>query len=183
MIGCIKTSLRRFLGDETGSAVLPFALWTPLMLGIALSTIEVGALTIRTTQLERALDETVRTIRLNTDAAYTHEQIKTMICEGTTTLVGCEDTLRLEMVSLDMRDWVDPASRPDCVDTTFQQVTPQRTFSHGIAHEMMLLRACYMYTSFSPASYLAKALPSDDQGYNAIVATAAFVHEPSAGGF
>ena len=43
---------------------------------------------------------------------------------------------------------------------------------------MMFLRACYKYTPITPAGTLSSNLPKDAEGYTALVATTAFVHEP-----
>ncbi|APZ53549.1 TadE/TadG family type IV pilus assembly protein [Salipiger abyssi] len=177
MIGFIKNTLRRFRNGEEGSVVVPFALWTPLMVGIALSTIEMGALTIRQTQLERALDQTIREVKLGTGTAYTPEQLKQSICDRANALPDCMNKLQLEMVGLDMRAWVQPPATVDCIDTALE-VTPQRTFEAGREHEMMLLRACYKYRPISPTSYLGSTLQTDAQGYTALVSTGTFVHEP-----
>lgn len=177
MIGFIKTALRRFRNGEEGSVVVPFALWTPLMVGIALSTVEMGALTIRHTQLERALDQTIREVKLGTGTVYTHEELKQSICDRANALPDCMETLQLEMVGLDLRNWVQPDANADCVDTALE-VTPQRHFEAGREHEMMLLRACYKYRPISPTSYLGSTMHTDAEGYTALVATGTFVHEP-----
>ena len=177
MTGFLKKALRHFRDSEAGSAVVPFALWTPLMVGIALSTVEMGALTIRQTQLEQALDQTIREVKLGTGQVYTHEELKQKICDRADVLANCMDTLQLEMVGLNMRDWVEPPDTVDCVDTA-EDITPQRNFEFGKEHETMMLRACYLYRPVSPTSYLAGSLEKDAQGYTALVATGAFVNEP-----
>lgn len=177
MIGFIKNTLRRFRDSDEGSATVPFALWTPLMVGIALSAVEMGALTVRHTQLERALDQTIREVKLGTGSTYTHEELKEKICGRASVLTDCVNMLHLEMIGLDMRDWTPPPETADCVDTA-ATVTPQRNFTAGEQHEMMLLRACYKYKPISPTSYLASSLPKDQQGYTALVSTGTFVHEP-----
>ena len=70
-----------------------------------------------------------------------------------------------------------PAASPDCVDTNLT-VTPMRSFVHGGQHETMLLRACFKYRPISPGGALASSMYKDDEGYTALVATSAFVHEP-----
>ncbi|WP_417720314.1 TadE/TadG family type IV pilus assembly protein [Salipiger sp.] len=173
----IKTALRRFRDSEEGSMVVPFALWTPLFVGLVLSTIELGTLTLRHTVLERALDQTVRSVKLDTGRAYSHEVLKSKICDRAAVLPDCVSKIHLEMIQLDMRAWTEPPHTADCVDTA-AEVTPQRTFTYGAGHEMMLLRACYKYRPISPSGYLSSSLPTDDQGYTALVSTTAFVTEP-----
>ncbi len=177
MIGRLAKAFRRFRKCEDGSAVVPFALWTPVMIGIALSTVEVGAMTLRHTQLERALDLTVREIKLGTGQIYSHSELKAMICAKTSILADCGEMLHLEMIGLDMRDWTDPPSTVECTDVALD-VTPQRNFEFGQEHETMLLRACYKYRPISPVSKLGRPVKTDADGYTGVVSTATFVHEP-----
>lgn len=177
MIRVVKNTLRRFRDSDEGSMVVPFALWTPVFLGLILSSIELGTVTIRHTALERAMDETVRELRLGTGTAADHATLKTQICNRAAVLPGCEDTLRLEMLRLDMRAWDTPPLVADCVDLA-QTANPQRNFSFGNSNEMMFLRACYKYKPITPAGTLSSSLAKDAEGFTALVAQAAFVHEP-----
>ncbi|EPX85569.1 TadE/TadG family type IV pilus assembly protein [Salipiger mucosus] len=177
MIRFIKTALCRFRDREDGSMVVPFALWTPLFIGLVLSTIELGTVTLRQTVLERALDQSVRGIKLATGSTYDHALLKSKICARAGTLPDCENTLQLEMLRLDPRDWTEPPHDANCVDTA-QPVTPQRAFEFGQEHDLMLLRACYKYRPISPAGYLSSDLATDAEGYTALVSTAVYVSEP-----
>lgn len=170
--------LRRFRDSEDGSMVVPFALWAPVLIGVVLSTIELGAVTIRHTALERALDETVRDVRLGTGSIFDHDDLKLSICQRAAILPSCLDTLRLEMVKLNMRDWQAPIASADCVDVA-EPLKPLRAFEYGADNEVMMLRACFKYTPISPAGYMSSSLATDAEGYTAIVATSAFVQEPS----
>lgn len=178
MIRSFNKTLRRFRDTEEGSMVVPFALWLPLFVGLILSGIELGAVTIRHTALERALDETVRDVRLGTGTNYTHDSLKTEICNTAAILPDCANKLKLEMVKMNVRTWVEPNRTADCIDTAFP-VNPVRSFTYGRDNELMLLRACYKYSPISPAGGLSSALRQDDQGFTAIVSTSAFVQEPS----
>ncbi|KMK66335.1 TadE/TadG family type IV pilus assembly protein [Puniceibacterium sp. IMCC21224] len=177
MMRFISNRLRHFSDSEEGSMVVPFALWIPLFIGIIVSGIELGSVTIRNTAMERALDQTVRDVRLGTGTVFTHDSIKQEICDGAAVLPNCMSLLKLEMVRLDIRDWSDPERGADCVDTSLP-VNPLREFENGGGNELMLLRACYKYKPISPATGLGSALAKDAQGYSAIISTAAFVQEP-----
>ncbi|MCC1491712.1 TadE/TadG family type IV pilus assembly protein [Cognatishimia sp. F0-27] len=168
---------RRFLSEEDGTSLVPFAIWTPLVLILILSTIELGTVTIRNTALERAMDDSVRDLRIGTGTVTDHATLKAAICESAAVLPDCTDNLQLEMVALDMRDWTAPPSSADCVDTALP-VTPNRAFQNGTENEMMLLRACFKYRPVTPAGTIASHLATDNEGFTAIVATSAFVHEP-----
>lgn len=179
MTRLFKHNLRAFLRDEKGSAnTIEFVLWVPLFLVLIVATIELGALTMRHTQLERALDSTVREVRLGTGQDLSHEALKASICDNANLLVDCESTLQLEMVPLDLRNWSSPPSDVDCTDTS-RAVNPMRQFDAGTDNQLMYLRACYKYEPIAPMGVLAGSLYTDDQGFARIVSFSAFVQEPS----
>ena len=177
MIASLKWHIARFRGTEDGSMVVPFALWMPVFLMVILSAAELGALTMRQAAMERSLDVTVRDLKLNLNGVSDHESLKKSICDGAPVLPGCDKLLKLEMIRLDLRNWTTPPLDADCIDTA-EPVNPQRTFQIGRGNEMMLLRACYKYRPITPAGMLSSSLPKDGEGYTAIVAATAFVHEP-----
>ncbi|MDA7426093.1 TadE/TadG family type IV pilus assembly protein [Thalassococcus lentus] len=172
----VLNPLRRFAENENGSVVVPFAMWMPVFIGLVLATIEVGTVTIRSTALERALDETVREVRLGNAGDQT--AIKQSICNRAAVLPDCLDRLQLEMVRLDMRNWSNIPNRADCVDTS-EVFTPNRAFQNAGGSEVMFLRACFKYRPITPAGNLSANLPEDDEGFTAITASSAFVTEPS----
>jgi Flp pilus assembly pilin Flp len=179
MTRLFKPKLRAFLRNESGAAnTIEFVLWVPLFLILIVATIEMGALTMRHTQLERALDYTVRDIRLGTGEDLSHSAVKQSICDNASLLVDCESTLQLEMLPLDLRNWSNPPSNVDCSDTS-QAVNPLRQFDSGTDNQLMYLRACYKYQPVAPTGVLAGSLYTDDQGYARIVSFSAFVQEPS----
>ncbi|MCE0506841.1 MULTISPECIES: TadE/TadG family type IV pilus assembly protein [unclassified Roseivivax] len=178
MMRDLLSSARAFWQREDGTAVVPFALWTPLFVSVILSGVELAVLTARHTSLEQALDQTVRDVRLGTGTLYTHDSLKQSICDRATILPDCEGKLQLEMVELDMRDWTDPPSEVACVDTS-GTAQPVVSFEYGRDNQLMYLRACYLFDPIAPTSSFSEALVKDANGYSAIVSTAAFVHEPS----
>ena len=169
--------LKRFRTSEDGSVVAPVALWMPVFLMLIISSIELGTVTIRHTVLERALDQTVREVKLGIGPT-SHDQMKESICNKVSVLPGCMETLHLEMIPLDMRNWSEPPATADCRDVS-QPVTPQRAFTNGRGGQMMYLRACYKFKPVTPIGSLNASLPKDNQGYTGLVSTSAFVHEPS----
>ncbi len=174
----IQKRLRGFLREEQGSVhTIEFVLWVPLFLILIIATIEMGAMTMRHTQLERSLDDTVRSVRLGTGEEITHAAIKNSICEGAPLLADCQSTLQLEMIPLDLRNWSEPPQSADCVDTA-QAVNPYRQFEAGQDNQLMYLRACYKYQPIAPTGALAGVFAGTD-GYTKIVSFSAFVQEPS----
>jgi Flp pilus assembly pilin Flp len=173
----LKT-MRRFFRDESGATnLIPFALWVPLFLGVIVAGVEMGALSVRHTQLERGLDVTVREVRLGTGESIDHGTLKAMVCANAPILSDCENMLRLEMIPLSLWDWLEPARIADCEDLS-QPVRPLRQFTSGDPNELMFLRACYKYKPIVPTGALAGAFARDGEGYTALVSFAAFVQEP-----
>ncbi len=89
------------LRKEDGSATVEFVFVFPFFLSILFWTVELGLINIRQTFLERALDETVRDIRLGTGEAPQHDDIRDLICARSVFTEDCSTSLRLEMVQLD----------------------------------------------------------------------------------
>ncbi len=168
--------LRRFRRDENGSATIDFAIMFPLFILALMSSVELGFISIKHMMLERALDLTVREIRLGTGSAPQHDEIKQDICDRAPMLEDCENNLRLEMVRLNLRTWTAPPNDFDCIEKT-DVVKPVRTFANGNVNELMLLRACVLFEPIIPASALGKALDKDG-GFAAMIAQSAFVQEP-----
>ncbi|MDF3413138.1 pilus assembly protein [Sulfitobacter sp. M57] len=174
----IRKLLRRFRRDEDGSAmVVEFALFVPLLFGVFLMAVEMGIYSMRQMYLDRGLDIAVRYIRLNTHRTFTHDDIKQMICANTGWLENCDETLRLEMTSVDPRAFARFDAEVDCVDTSLP-VKPVRGFTLGDSNQVMMLRACVRFNPVYPTSGLGHEFEKDGTGRAKMVATAAFVQEP-----
>jgi Flp pilus assembly pilin Flp len=173
----LQRTLRRLVRREDGNATIEFAILFPLLAFTLISSVELGLITVKSTMLERALDMTVRDIRLSTGTAPQHDEIKALICERGVMLKNCNSSLRLEMVRLDPRNWSGPPAVADCVDTS-DEVAPVREFVHGRENEMMFLRACVKIDPIFPTAGLGSQLAKDGAGQYALVATSAFVQEP-----
>ncbi len=178
MIERLKQTLRRFARDDAGSVeTVAFAIWMPMIVVILLTMLEVGAYTVRATMLERAIDQTVRSIRLGTGSAPQHDEIKQMICERAVILPSCDTNLKLEMVQRDPRSWLPLPEEADCTDAALE-VAPVREFTNGLTNELMVLRVCAKVTPLFPLSFLAPAIETDTAGDFALIAATSFVQEP-----
>lgn len=169
--------LRRLRRDERGTASVEFVIVFPFFLGVLVSSVELSMITVRETMLERALDLTVREIRLETGTAPQHDEIKKAICERAPIIADCEDNLRLEMVQINPRSWADPEASFDCTDQS-EDVQPVRNFVNGQENQLMLLRACAKFAPIFPGAGIGKELDKDGAGMAAITAVSAFVQEP-----
>ncbi|MFT5342882.1 MAG: hypothetical protein ACI9BH_002098 [Paracoccaceae bacterium] len=177
MISSLRHPLRRFRRSEKGSATVEFAITFPIMLLFLLSGIELSFVNLRHSMLERAVDLTVRDIRLGTGTAPQHDEIKNMICVRAGFIDNCADNLRLEMIQVDPRNWTAIPAEADCTDKSVE-VAPVRAFVNGLDNELMILRACAKFDPVFPTSGLGADLASGTGGQYALVSTTAFVQEP-----
>lgn len=173
----LTSRLARWLRREDGSMTIEFAIWMPLFLVILYSTIEIGIITVRHAMLERGLDMAVRDLRLSTGAPPQYDDLKTAICNNAAIIPDCTNSLKLELVPNDMRNWQALPAQADCVDRS-EEVNPLREWTPGSSNELMLMRACLKFAPLSPASKLGKAMATDSSGDVALIVTSAFVQEP-----
>jgi hypothetical protein len=174
--GVLK-SLSRFRRDEDGTVTTEFVIMFPLFIFLTLAGIEMGIIAVRQATLERAVDLTVRDIRLGTGTAPQHNDIKNLICDRAAMVPNCRSNLRLEMISVDPTNFAPPPDEPDCTDRS-EKVNPVRQFTNGLDNQLMILRACAKFEPYYPLSGIGKELTKDNAGYAAVTATTAFVQEP-----
>lgn len=171
--------LRRFRKDTDATVTVEFAILMPLFLMFLFSTVELGMLILRQSQLERALDIAVREIRLTTGAAPQHDVVRDQICEISGFIDNCSSSLRLEMIQLDPFAWVPVNEQPDCISKP-EEILPVRGFSNdGESNDLMLIRACMRFKPiFSDWGFGENLSTADPEGLVSLVATSAFVQEP-----
>lgn len=169
--------LRRLWRSDAGTATVEFAIIFPFYVTLFLTTVELGMINFRHSMLERGLDMAVRDVRLGTGSNPSHDDIKDLICNFSGVLPDCTNSLRLEMIRVDPRNYVTPGATADCIDHS-ETSNPLREFTNGSANEMMLLRACFVFSPIFPTSGLGYALVKDGAGNSAMVASSAFVQEP-----
>ncbi len=178
MITRTKNMLRRFRRSEDGSAlVIEFMIFVPILFGAFLMAVEMGIYSMRQMWLDRGLDIAVREIRLNTNVAFEHDDIKQLVCDNAGWLEDCETTLRLEMNTIDPRQFAQFDQDVDCVDTA-EDAQPPRGFTLGQENQMMMLRACVRFNPVYPTTGLGRGFEKDGNGKARMVSTAAFVQEP-----
>ena len=177
MISSLRQMLRRFKQSETGSATVEFAITFPAMLLFLLSGVELAVVNLHHSMLERAVDLTVRDIRLGTGTIPQHDDIKDLICSRAGFIDNCLDNLRLEMIQVDPRNWTAIPAEADCTDKT-QAVAPVRTFVNGLDNELMILRVCAKIDPVFPTTGLGAELAKGTGGQYALISITAFVQEP-----
>jgi len=165
--------LRRFRSDEGGYSTVEFIIVASTFLTGFFWVFETGLVLTKKVMLERALDMTVRELRLHSSPLYTHDYVKTKICERAFMLDDCSTNLLLELEVLDLEaGFSAPIS---CVDKE-NDITPVTTWEPGQRNEVIYMRACivvYPMITGSMALFKDRAetgLP--------LYADTAFVNEP-----
>lgn len=181
MIQSLKNWLNQLRRSEDGNATVEFVILFPLMLMILAFGVDLAFVNLRHASLERAVDQTVRDIRLGTGTAPQHDEIKDLICERADFIRNCDDNLRLEMIQLDPRNWESIPADADCTDKE-EEVSPVREFVNGQDNELMILRACARNDPIFPdvAVGLGRELANDPDGERqySLISITAFVQEP-----
>lgn len=169
--------LRRLHRSEDGSATVEFAIFFPFFVALFISTFELGMAMTRNVLLDRAVDMTVRDIRLNAITPINHTTVVDAICDRSVALPNCHTELRLEMRVLDPRNWNMIPMGTDCVNRADRTIVP-RQFNPGASNQLVILRACHLFDPFFPTSGLGSSLPRQSDGNYALASMSSFVVEP-----
>ena len=174
-----RSMIRRFLGDRRGVAALEFALVAPMLFAVMFSTIEAGWTMVQTIMLDRALDKTVRSLRIGAIANPTQETLRAALCSEALVLVDCNNMLTLEFVPLPANataaDY--PSDSARCVNRN-TAIKPVLRFDTGGRAKTVFVRACFVVEPLTPGLGLGLALPKDETGAQRIIAKSGFVNEP-----
>ncbi|MCL6284763.1 pilus assembly protein [Ruegeria sp. 2012CJ41-6] len=169
--------LRRFGKNESGTATVEFVIVVPAVIFLIASGAEMAMLNIHHGMLERAVDTTVRDIRLSTGATFEHEDVKQTICERAQFINDCESSLKLELIPADPRETMTIKEGTVCEDR-IEPISPQYRFTNGQSNELMVMHACAYIDPILPFSHLGAALSDNVEGKYQLFATTAFVQEP-----
>lgn len=178
MISSFKHHLQRFRKSQDGGTLtLEFMILTPMLFYAFFFGIELSVYSIRQMQLDRGLEVTTREVRLNTGMQFTHDDLKRAICINSGSIMDCNDNLMLEMAPINLREFTGLPAMTQCYDTS-AEVNPQRGWSLGQEHEVMLLRACYKFKPGFGFVGLGKKLHKDNDGFATMASMSTFVQEP-----
>lgn len=173
----LRRSLRRFGRREEGGAMVELVIVMPVMMVIFMAAFESGLYMTRQIMLERAVDLTIRELRLGRIADPTHEDIKNQICDRAAFLADCHFTIRVELRPVSTVTWNLPSTPTTCFDRD-EPVNPSLTPNPGVQNELMLVRVCVIQDAVFPGANIASSIVRDTQGGYALVSVAAFVNEP-----
>ncbi|WP_238367023.1 TadE/TadG family type IV pilus assembly protein [Mesobacterium pallidum] len=169
--------MRRFGKDERGSFSVEFAFYFVALFMLLATGVEMAHMSLRRAMLERAVDLSVRDIRLATGMPPTYEEVRAEICAAASIVGNCSQNLMLEMVQVDPRDFQRLPADAQCRNAQ-EAPKPVRKFDPGQDNDLMLIRACLKFNPVFPTSGLAARLPQDADGYASLIVTASFVQEP-----
>ncbi len=177
LLSRLKSAAHSFRHNENGSATLDFAIQLPLTFFMFASAYEAGIMSVRGVVLDHAVDATVRQVRIGRIPFATHDNLTEKICELGSIIPDCENQIRLEMIRIDPRNWVDPSDDVACVDRE-DEGDPVLNFNPGLNNELMVLRVCALFDPMMPTTGLGRDIPKESGGAYALVATSSYVMEP-----
>lgn len=178
MIRSLLDRLRLRLACESGSATVEFVIAVPVILLVVFSGFESGMLLSRKVLLDRALDMTVRELRLSQIENPTPELVKQHICARNTWVKDCLSVLRLELAPIATTGtWALPTEAPECINRA-AEINPPDAFTLGAENELMLVRVCVVVDPLFPRLGLGLYLQKDGTGGVRLISTSAFVNEP-----
>lgn len=172
----LASAAKSFCRKEDGTSTIEFMMVLPAAMFFFAATYESGTIGLRNVMLERAVDVTVRQVRIGAIENPTHSQLKEMICESAAIIPDCLNSVKLEMERKDPRNWTDMNTDRDCVDRAATG-EPVINWTTGGNNDLMVLRACAIFDPMLPTSAVGAAA-QDAGGVYALVATSSFVVEP-----
>ncbi|GGE00273.1 Flp pilus assembly protein TadG [Gemmobacter megaterium] len=174
----LSSRLRRFAQAEQGSVTLDFVLMLPLVLTILLASFEAGYSMLRLVMLERALDITVRDLRVGAmGTSPTHDQVRDRFCDEVMLMPACRSELKLEMRLINRANWTGFTTSPTCIDRT-TNINPALSFTQGGTNDIVTIRACAVFDPFFPTTRFGLRLDLDASGGYQLAANSTFVNEP-----
>ena len=177
MIRWLKRSTQA-LRREDGTAALEFVIAVPLLITIFMASFESGLLMIRSIILEQSVDMTMRELRLGHYTLPDAPLLKTEICKRTVIFKDCEANITIEMTRINTAAWAMPSTGVACIDRS-EDIQPVTSLQIGQQNDIMLVRVCVVQDALFPTTGIGLGLPKDGQGGYGVIATSAFVTEPS----
>jgi len=162
---------------ENGNATIEFVFLFPMLIMLFLVVFETGLLMTRGVMLDRAVDISMRQLRLGTLSPMSADGLKNSICANTVIIPDCGNVVLIELRPISKTTWTPLSGATTCVNRS-EDVQPVLQFQNGLQNEMMLVRVCAVLNPFFPGTGLAAQMQLDSNGDYALVAMSAYVNEP-----
>lgn len=176
--------LRTFLRDNSGEAAIEFLFVFPIIFLVFTASFESSMFMARYAMFERAVDQTVRQLRLGTFVNPTHQNLKKTICESGMLIASvntCIDSMKIWMQPVNTGTFAMTAPPKSCVDKSQPIVTdepPSNEFATGTDNDIMLMRICLKEDPMFPTTAVSVKMPVEADGSYVMLVTTTFVNEP-----
>lgn len=178
------TWLRKLLRDDRGSTPIEFVYVFPVVFLIFTVSFESSMFMARHVMLDRAVDETIRDIRLGVLRNTSHQDLKRRICsEGilVDSIDQCMQDMKIWMQPVNTGNFVMAAPPDNCVDRR-QPLNltepPANEFAYGTENDIMLMRICLKEDPMFPTTAITTGMDPEPDGTYALFVTTVFVNEP-----
>ena len=174
-----RARLFRFWRREDGAATVEFVIIFPVFMSLFLASFELGLYMTRQVMLDRAVDISVRALRLGQFDDPTPQDIRDSICARAGLVVAnCDNRMLIEMTRVPTTTWQTLPTGATCVNRD-EEVEPVVEFNGGQPNDMMLIRVCALLEPVFFTTHLGLKMQTYGEFY-ALTSTSAFVNEPSA---
>ncbi|KAB7616228.1 hypothetical protein F9L33_05625 [Amylibacter sp. SFDW26] len=172
-------NFKSFSKDQKGSLGVEFAVLFPMIFGLVAINFDAAVMMLRYTNLETALDKTVREVRLHgfpesndNGLAY----FKSEICSHATFIKNCSENIAVEMSPIDTSAGFTKPATIQCINRA-DNSEPVTEFTPGQQNDAVYVRACVVIDRVFPNS-LPGIFSSNEEGHVKLVADTAYVVEP-----
>lgn len=190
-MGRISFFLRSWAERQDGAVTVEFVVIVPFVLSLFFASVDVGISLLRQVMLDRAVDLTVREIRLGNPAFDSSDDIKNAICTGIPDTssgmrsvmqeAACLAGITVELRIIDDESFAGLDAPVGCIDRE-EDITPAVTFNPRSAadpQQLMLIRTCVVSDPFIRWTGVLTAMPVNAEGDYVAVSRGIFVNEPS----
>lgn len=178
------SKFRSFLLDNSGEASIEFVFIFPILFTIFTASFESSMYMARYVMFDRAVDLTVRQLRLGTLLKPTHQNLKDTICRSgmlISSVSDCVNSMKIWMQPIDTASFNMAAPPSSCVDRAQPINTdepPVSEFAYGAENQIMLMRICMKEYPMFPTTAVSVKMPVDSDGNYVMLVTSTFVNEP-----
>lgn len=172
--------LRAAFQRENGSSTVEFVMWFPVFMTLFLTSFELSFYGMRVFMLDRAVDQTVRDLRLGVSRPQNTAEFKTAVCDRVLLKGDCVADTSVQLMRVNAGTWNFPTGQVPCVDRV-QPLTPKQedaNYSTGGGGDLMLLLVCQKKRPFFGSTPYVMGIPEDEHGEIALAAITTFVNEP-----